>query len=141
MEILQRINILKWYWKMKFFKLDTQIEKTCALILKSVYISRIFNLVSEVSIKFFERVTKKRKKKRNERVEANDNLTRQNEQRRSKVGDNEPDEIKTIRTLLLKVANCTLVCKNISLCPFLSFSQYYSRGTNTLFKTEPRRPH
>lgn len=83
---------------MKFFKLDTQIEKTCTLILKSVYISRIFNLVSEVSIKFFERVTKKRKKKRNERVEANDNLTRQNEQRRSKVGDNEPDEIKTIRT-------------------------------------------
>lgn len=100
---------------MKFFKLDTQIKKTCTLILKSVYISRIFNLVLEVSIKFFERITKKRKKKRNERVEANDNLTRQNEQRRSKVGDNEPDEIKTIRTLLLKVANCTLVCKNISL--------------------------
>lgn len=129
---------------MKFFKLDTQIKKTCTLILKSVYISRIFNLVLEVSIKFFERITKKRKRKRNERVEANDNLTRQNEQRRSKVGGRQwtrRNKNNQNSRLLLKVANCTLVCKNISLCPFLSFSQYYSRGTNTLFKTEPRRPH
>lgn len=103
---------------MKFFKLDTQIKKTCTLILKSVYISRIFNLVLEVSIKFFERITKKRKRKRNERVEANDNLTRQNEQRRSKVDGRQwtrRNKNNQNSRLLLKVANCTLVCKNISL--------------------------
>lgn len=47
---------------MKFFKLDTQIKKTCTLILKSVYISRIFNLVLEVS-KFSNESRKKEKKK------------------------------------------------------------------------------
>lgn len=57
MEILQQINILK------FFKLDTQIKKTCTLILKSVYISRIFNLVLEVS-KFSNESRKKEKKKK-----------------------------------------------------------------------------
>lgn len=51
---------------MKFFKLDTQIEKTCTLILKSVYISRIFNLVLEVS-KFSNESRKKEKKKKKER--------------------------------------------------------------------------
>lgn len=103
---------------MKFFKLDTQIKKTCTLILKSVYISRIFNLVLEVSKFSNESRKKEKKKKRNERVEANDNLTRQNEQRRSKVGGRQwtrRNKNNQNSRLLLKVANCTLVCKNISL--------------------------
>lgn len=69
-------------------------------VFKSQHLSLSIFLRSK---KIFER----EKKRKIKGTKSNDNLTRRNEQRLT--GDNEPDEIKTIRTRLLKVANCILV--------------------------------